>query len=116
MPVIANAVSFDAFHCPWSVMAGLVPAFCRGRVPLEMAGTSPAMTERTRVAMEGHWFGPLVQIVELPRAAPLRPGLGKGVRCIVFGRHLIFYVVHVRVLEIRRVLHGARNISADDVN
>jgi toxin ParE1/3/4 len=55
-------------------------------------------------------------IAELPRAAPLRPGLGKGVRCIVFGGYLIFYIVHVRVLEVRRVLHGARNISADDIN
>jgi toxin ParE1/3/4 len=55
------------------------------------------------------------RIAELPRAAPLRPGLGKGVRCVVFGRYLIFYVVHGRVLEIRRVLHGARNISMDDV-
>ncbi len=56
------------------------------------------------------------QIAEFPRAAPLRSGLGRGVRCIVFGRYLIFYVVHVRVLEVRRVLHGARNISADDLH
>jgi toxin ParE1/3/4 len=56
------------------------------------------------------------QIIEFPRAAPLRPGLGKGVRCAVFGRYLIFYVVHVRELEIRRVLHGARNKSGDDLH
>jgi toxin ParE1/3/4 len=56
------------------------------------------------------------RIAELPWAAPLRPGLDKGVRYIAFGRYLIFCVVHVRVLEIRRVLHGARNISADDIN
>jgi toxin ParE1/3/4 len=54
------------------------------------------------------------QIVEFPRAASLRPALGRGVRCVVFGRYLIFYVVHASVLEIRRVLHSARNISAGD--
>jgi toxin ParE1/3/4 len=56
------------------------------------------------------------QIAEFPRAASLSPGLGKGIRRVVFGRYLIFYVVHARVLEIRRVLHGARDISAGDVN
>jgi toxin ParE1/3/4 len=56
------------------------------------------------------------QLVEFPRAAPLRPALGNGVRCVVFGRYLIFYVVHAGVLEIRRVLHGARSISAGDLH
>ena len=56
------------------------------------------------------------QAAEFPRAAPLRPGLGKGVRCVVFGRYLIFYIVRARVLEIRRILHGARNISTDDLH
>jgi toxin ParE1/3/4 len=56
------------------------------------------------------------RIVEFPRAAPLRPALGKGVRCVVFGRYLIFYVAHARLLEVRRVLHGARNVSAGDVH
>ncbi len=56
------------------------------------------------------------QIVQFPRAAPLRPEFGRGVRCVVFGRYLIFYVVHARVLEVRRILHGARNISANDLH
>ena len=56
------------------------------------------------------------QIVEFPRAAPSRRALGKGVRCVVFGRYLIVSVVRARVLEIRRVLHGARNISAGDLH
>lgn len=55
-------------------------------------------------------------IAECPRAAAIRPGLGRGVRCVVFGRYLIFYVMHARILEIRRVLHCARNISADDLH
>jgi toxin ParE1/3/4 len=44
-------------------------------------------------------------IAECPRAAAIRPG-----------RYLIFYVMHARILEIRRVLHCARNISADDLH
>jgi plasmid stabilization system protein ParE len=31
-----------------------------------------------------------------------------------FGRYLILYVVHQDAVEIRRVLHGARNIDRDD--
>lgn len=56
------------------------------------------------------------QIIEFPLGAPLRPGLGRGVRCVVFGRYLIFYVVHAGIVEIRRVLHGARNIAARDLH
>jgi toxin ParE1/3/4 len=56
------------------------------------------------------------RIAEFPRAAPLSPSLGKGVRRVVFGRYLIFYVVHARLIEIRRVLHSARNISAGDID
>lgn len=51
-------------------------------------------------------------IVQFPHGAPARPALGRGVRCVVFGRYLIFYVVRGRMIEIRRVLHGARNITA----
>jgi toxin ParE1/3/4 len=56
------------------------------------------------------------QIVQFPLGAPLRPRLGRGVRCVVFGRYLVFYIVHARTIEIRRVLHGARNISARDLH
>jgi len=31
-----------------------------------------------------------------------------------FGRYLILYVVHQDAVEIRRVMHGARNIDRDD--
>jgi toxin ParE1/3/4 len=49
------------------------------------------------------------QLTDFPEAAPLRPGLGEGVRMSVFGPYLIFYVVRSDVLEIRRVVHGARD-------
>jgi toxin ParE1/3/4 len=50
-----------------------------------------------------------------PEAAPKRNELGVGVRMTVFGRYLILYVVHEGLLEIRRVVHGARSLSNLDV-
>lgn len=55
------------------------------------------------------------EIADLPKGAPLMPLLGRGVRRVVFGRYLVFYVVHTRFLEIRRVLHSARDISVNDL-
>lgn len=46
-----------------------------------------------------------------PRAAPLRPELGEGVRMVVFGDYLIFYRESRSRVIIERVLHGARDIQ-----
>jgi toxin ParE1/3/4 len=50
-------------------------------------------------------------IVRYPRAAPLRPELGRGVRMVVFGDYLIFYRYGIGRVMIERVLHGARDIQ-----
>lgn len=50
------------------------------------------------------------QLTDFPEAAPVRPALGEGVRMSVFGPYLIFYVVRSDVLEIRRIVHGARDL------
>lgn len=50
-------------------------------------------------------------LTTFPEAARLRPEFGDGVRVSIFGRYLVFYVVHNDVLRIRRVIHGARNFS-----
>lgn len=49
------------------------------------------------------------QLVDQPQAAPLREDLGEDVRLVPFGRYLILYVAHAQLLEIRRVVHGARD-------
>ncbi|MGO8869720.1 MAG: type II toxin-antitoxin system RelE/ParE family toxin [Alphaproteobacteria bacterium] len=54
------------------------------------------------------------QLTGFPEAAPARRALGEGVRMVVFGRYLILYVVHQDLLEIRRVVHGARDLTSDD--
>ena len=54
-------------------------------------------------------------LTEFPEAAPLRPSLGDNVRMAVHGRYLILYAVRSDVLEIRRVLHGARDLRRIDI-
>jgi toxin ParE1/3/4 len=51
------------------------------------------------------------RLLSFPESAPLRPEFGEGVRVSVFRRYLIFYAVHDDLLEIRRVVHGARNLG-----
>jgi toxin ParE1/3/4 len=50
-------------------------------------------------------------LVAFPEARPLRPALGEGVRVSVFGAYVVLYVVHDALLEIRRVIHGARDLT-----
>lgn len=50
-------------------------------------------------------------LLTFPRAARPRPELGEGVRVGVFGNYLILYVAHRDLLEIRRVVHGARDLG-----
>jgi toxin ParE1/3/4 len=53
-------------------------------------------------------------LTDFPDAAPLRPALGDGVRMALHGRYLILYVVRGDLLEIRRVVHGARDLPGDE--
>jgi toxin ParE1/3/4 len=53
-------------------------------------------------------------LLTFPEAAPMRPELGGGVRLSVFGNYLTLYAVHPELLEIRRVVHGARNLADID--
>lgn len=50
------------------------------------------------------------RIETMPRAAPLRPELGEGIRLVVFGNYLIFYAISEKDIRIERILHGARNL------
>jgi plasmid stabilization system protein ParE len=46
----------------------------------------------------------------MPRAAPLRPELGAGVRVVTFGRYLICYAERDGQVVIERIVHGARSL------
>ncbi len=48
---------------------------------------------------------------DFPLASAARPDLGDDLRMAMFGRYLIFYRLDENVLEIRRVLHSARDLG-----
>ncbi|MGH6900001.1 MAG: type II toxin-antitoxin system RelE/ParE family toxin [Geminicoccaceae bacterium] len=50
------------------------------------------------------------RIADMPRAAPLRPELGAGVRVVTFGRYLICYSEREDQVVIERIVHGARSL------
>lgn len=53
------------------------------------------------------------KIVHMPRAAPLRPELGDGIRIVTFRRYLICYSEHDGdQVVIERIVHGARNLKS----
>lgn len=54
-------------------------------------------------------------IGDAPEAYPVSAHLGADVRHVRHGVYLIFYVVEVDQVWVRRVLHGARLINADMV-
>lgn len=51
------------------------------------------------------------KIVHMPRAAPLRPELGEGVRIVMFGRYVICYSERDDQVVIERIVHGARRLE-----
>ncbi len=53
-------------------------------------------------------------LIAFPKARRLRPELGEGVRLSVFGNYVVLYVAHEDILEIRRVVHGARDLADTD--
>lgn len=49
-----------------------------------------------------------------PRSGPLRDDLGVGIRCLVIGQYLAFYRIEPDEVTILRVLHGKREIGAEE--
>jgi toxin ParE1/3/4 len=50
------------------------------------------------------------ELLAFPRAGRPHPELGLDVRATAFRRYLIIYVVSSDILEVRRIVHGARNL------
>lgn len=55
------------------------------------------------------------KLADFPEAVPARTTLGDDVRIAVFGRYLILYAMHRDILEVRRVVHGARDLTDNDL-
>lgn len=49
---------------------------------------------------------------DFPRSGAPRPEAGKGLRGITIGPYILYYRIVGDVIEVVRVLHGARDISA----
>jgi toxin ParE1/3/4 len=72
-----------------------------------IAGENPARAAAFIAELRAHCR----RLVDFPVAAPLRPDIGEDLRMAVHGRYLILYVVHPDLLEVRRVVHGARDLD-----
>ena len=53
-----------------------------------------------------------LRLVKAPMAYVARPELGEGLRSCAHGRYVIFFRPSQTVVRIERILHGARDMSA----
>ena len=78
---------------------------------LHVASNSEAAADRLLDRIEGRWQ----QLTAYPFSGPSRDDIAPGVRHLIVGEYLTLYRVGERAVEILRVLHGRRNIGADDL-
>lgn len=57
-----------------------------------------------------------VMLSDNPQAGRQRPELGQGIRSFAVANYVVLYIAHTGGAEIVRVMHGARDISADDID
>ncbi|WP_201410743.1 type II toxin-antitoxin system RelE/ParE family toxin [Mesorhizobium sp. J8] len=76
-----------------------------------VARDSEAAADRLLDRIENRWQ----QLAIYPASGPLRDDIAPGIRHLVVGEYLTFYRVGEDAVEILRVLHGRRNIEADDL-
>jgi len=57
----------------------------------------------------------LQQLSKMPLSGPMRDDLPAGMRCLVMGNFLAFYRVEETEVVVMRVMHGKRDITADDI-
>jgi len=55
-------------------------------------------------------------LADYPEAGPQRDELGPGMRYYPSGSYLVFYTVSDHYIEVRRIMHGAREITASLFN
>lgn len=54
----------------------------------------------------------ILQLATFPESGPRRPDIGAEVRALTIGNYLVLYRITEKHIEIVRVLHGARDVSA----
>lgn len=78
---------------------------------LHVARDSEAAADRLLDRIEARWQ----QLAIYPLSGAPRDDIGPGIRHLVVGDYLTLYRVGSGAIEIIRVLHGKRNIEADDL-
>lgn len=73
-----------------------------------IAGDSPPAADRFLDAIAER----ILQLATFPESGPLRPDIGAGVRALAIGNYLVLYRLAEQRIEIVRVVHGARDVSA----
>ncbi|MBE2242542.1 MAG: type II toxin-antitoxin system RelE/ParE family toxin [Burkholderiaceae bacterium] len=79
-------------------------------VALYIAQDNPARASTFVDELEVRCLG----LGETPGIGTARSELGEGIRMLPHGRYLIFYREARGTVRIERVMHGARDIDADD--
>ena len=69
---------------------------------------------RAALAMMDVFAGRWSQLAHHPHSGPPRDDLGTGIRCLVIGQYLAFYRIAPDEVTILRVLHGKREIGAEE--
>jgi plasmid stabilization system protein ParE len=72
-------------------------------IALDNRGRALTFVEELRRRCDG--------LLDFPESHPLRPEFGRDVRAAVHGKYLILYAARRDVLQILRVIHGARDLS-----
>lgn len=95
LPIVRNARAEDDLIAIW----------------LHIASDSEAAADRLLDRIEARWR----QLTTYPFSGAPREDIAPGIRHLVVGDYLILYRVGATAIEILRVLHGKRNIEADDL-
>jgi toxin ParE1/3/4 len=78
---------------------------------LYVAHDSPAAADRLLDRIDAR----LQQLSTMPMSGPARDDLSPGVRHLVIGNFLAFYRVGETEVVVMRVMHGRRDIAADEI-
>jgi len=78
---------------------------------LHIARDDEAAADRLLDRIEARWQ----QLATYPFSGAPREDIAPGIRHLVVGEYLTLYRVSEDAVEILRVLHGRRNIEADDL-
>ena len=95
LPIVRNAQAEDDLIAIW----------------LHIARDNEAAAHRLLDHFEARWQ----QLASFPLSGAPRDDIAPGIRHLVVGGYLTLYRVGSDAIEILRVLHGHRNIEAEDV-